>query len=165
MAHKALHQGRCKPVFPDMQNLTGGKTEKQPQEKYFGAIFKRQYGLRLSFKTGDSQVARVKFLWETGNKRAQWANAFTKKDINDLHAHLGHPSIWICLTGMFRLWENCALGKAKKGFISKKAVVCSKILAAKIYFDISSPLTPTFGDKKHLLLVVEDSTNYAWSNF
>ena len=70
-------------------------------------------------------------------------------------------SIGIHLTGMFRQCEDCALGKATKGCISKKAVDCSKILGEKLFFDISSPLTPTFGGKKHWLLVIEDSSKYA----
>ena len=34
-----------------------------------------------------------------------------------------------------------------------------------LFFHISSPSTPTFGGKKHLLLVVDDSSNFVWSFF
>ena len=37
-------------------------------------------------------VAGVKFLQETGQERAQLANALTKKNVNDLHAKLSLPS-------------------------------------------------------------------------
>ena len=50
--------------------------------------------------------------------------SFTKKDINDLHAKMDHPSEFIAhttgramgihLTGMFKTCEDCALGKAKR---------------------------------------------------
>ena len=63
--------------------------------------------------------------------------------------------------GMFNSYEDCALGKAKKGTVHKKAVECSKILGERLFFDISSPLTPTVGGKKHWLLVMEDSSDYA----
>ena len=35
----------------------------------------------------------------------------------------------------------------------------------RLFFDISSPSTPTFGSKKHWLLVVDDSSDYIWSFF
>ena len=41
----------------------------------------------------------------------------------------------------------------------------SKILREMLFFNISSSLIPTFGGRKHWLLDMEDSTNYAWSNF
>ena len=34
-----------------------------------------------------------------------------------------------------------------------------------LFFNISSPLTPTFGCRKHWLLVIENNTDYAWSYF
>ena len=66
------------------------------------------------------------------------------------------------LTVLFNPFENCTLGKTKKGGVSKRAVDHSKILGERLLFDISSPSTPTFGGKKHWLLVLEDSTE--WKN-
>ena len=43
--------------------------------------------------------------------------------------------------------------------------MCSKILGERIFFDIILSLTTTSGGKKHQLLVMEDSTDYAWSYF
>ena len=71
----------------------------------------------------------------------------------------------IQLTGTFKLHEDWALGKAKKGRVSKKAVACWKILGQRLFFDISSPPTPIFGGKKHWLLAIEDSPDYVWSYF
>ena len=56
------------------------------------------------------------------------------------------------------------LGKGKKDWHKQKGCwALQKILGKKLFYDISSPLTPTFGAKKHWLLVLEDSTHYAWS--
>ena len=41
-------------------------------------------------KTHDNWVSRVKFIQEIGSERAQFAEFSTKKDINKLHAELGH---------------------------------------------------------------------------
>ena len=49
--------------------------------------------------------------------------------------------------------------------VSKKVVASSKILGDRLFFDISSPSTPTFGGKKTWLLAMEDSNNYAWRFF
>ena len=57
------------------------------------------------------------------------------------------------------------LGKTKHLWVSKKAVAWSKILGEKLFFDISSHLTLTFGGKKHWLLVIDDSSNYVWRFF
>ena len=113
--------------------------------------------LDCHFKTHIGWVAGVEFLQETGHKRAQLAKSFIRKDINDLNAKPGKPSevithattmlMGIVLTGICRPCENCALGKAKC-YIGKKAVVHSTILGQKLFFDMSSPLTPTFGGKK-----------------
>ena len=96
-----------------------------------------------------------------------------KKEIIILHAEPGHPSevitdvtgraIGLHLTGTFNSCEDCTLGKAKKESVSKKNMKQSKILGERLFFDISSPLSSTLGGKKHWLMVVEDSTNYAWN--
>ena len=61
------------------------------------------------------------------------------------------------LTGVFESWLSTR--KGKKGSISKKAVKQTKILEEKLLFDISLPLTTTFGYENLLLLIVEDSTD------
>ena len=59
-----------------------------------------------------------------------------KKDINGLHAELGHPlgdiiwvtawAIWYHSNGMFKPFEDHALGKGKKMGVSKEELACSK---------------------------------------
>ena len=127
-----------------------------------------------STKTHDRWVAWIEFLWEKCQEKAQLDTALTKKIINDLHAELGHPSeviahaiaksIGIQVTGTFKPYEHCTLGKVEKGGVCKKAVAWSKYLGDRLLFDISFPSTPTFGGKKHWLLV-EDSIDYAWGHF
>ena len=115
--------------------------------------------LDCQMKTHDSWVTQVEFLQGTSQERAQSATALYKKNINDLHAELGHTSKTIThatakamdiqLTSTFKSCEDCTLGKAKKIRESKKTVGCSKILGEMLFFDVSSPSTPTFVGKKH----------------
>ena len=80
----------------------------------------------------DGWVAVVEFLWESSQERAQSATALDKKNINDLHLKISHPSesithatakaMGIQVTGTFKLCEDCTLGKVKKCGVSKKAV-------------------------------------------
>ena len=99
--------------------------------------------LDCQIKTHDGWVARVKFLQETNNKSAQSAAATCKKDINDLHVELQHPSktithatteaVGIQVTSTFKPCEECTLGKAKQCAVSKKVVPHSKILGRKAF--------------------------------
>ena len=131
--------------------------------------------LDCQIKTCDGWVAGVDFLWASNDKRAVLAMTLPKKDINDLHIELGHPSeaitwstakaLGIEVTGMFKSCEDCALGKAKQCTVSKKAVPLLQVWGERLFFDISSPSTPTFGRKHHCLLVIDDCSNYSWSFF
>ena len=113
--------------------------------------------LDCQIKTCDGWVARVEFLHERREERAQSATALCKKDINDLHVELGNLSksithatanyIGVQVTSTFMLCKDYTLGKAKQQGVSKKAIALSKILGEKLFFDISSPSTPTFGSK------------------
>ena len=124
-------------------------------------------------KTHDGWVAGVKFLNQV--ERVQLARSFIKKDINILHAELGHPSeVITCATGkamglhltdMFKSCEDCTLGKEEQGCMSKKAVECSKLLRERLFFNINSPPTPNLEGKMHCLLGIEDSMDYAWRYF
>ena len=91
-------------------------------------------------------------------ERAHLATALHKKNVNNLHAKLGHPSEVIThatiklmhmeVTSTFKLCEDCALRKDKKGRVCKKAVAHSKIMGGWLFFNISSPSTPTFEGKR-----------------
>ena len=79
--------------------------------------------LDCQIKTRNGWVARVKFLCKANNEITVSATALLKKNVNDLHVELGHPSktithsnakaIGIQVTGTFKLCEDCTLGKAK----------------------------------------------------
>ena len=71
----------------------------------------------------------------------------------------------IQVTVTFKLCEYCTLGKAKQQGVSIKAAAWSTFLGERLFFDTSTPLTPTFGSKNHWLLVMDDSSNYIWSFF
>ena len=112
-------------------------------------------------------------------KNERWKGTISccplQENINELHVELSHPSesithatikaMNIQVTGTFKPCEVCALGKAKQQWESKNAVVWSTILGWRLFFDISSPSTPTFGHKKHWLIVIDDSSDYVWSFF
>ena len=86
--------------------------------------------LDCQIKTRDGWVAGVDFLWDSNNERAVSAAALPKRNINDLHIELGHPSQTIThittkalgIQVTSTLCEDCALGKAKQQAVSKKAV-------------------------------------------
>ena len=95
--------------------------------------------------------------------------AFTKKVASNLHTKLGHPSKVITnATAKIIIYLDhvkITLNKAKEGCISKMVVVHFKILGERLFFDISSPFTPTFRGKRHLLLDIKDSIFYSCINF
>ena len=91
------------------------------------------------------------------NEKTQTATTLCKKNINNLHVELRHPSetithatakaLSIKVINTFQLCEDCVLGKSKQCTVSKKVVPHSKIMGKRLFFDISSPSTPTFGSK------------------
>ena len=85
----------------------------------------------------------------------QLLTCYSRFQQNVLHAELGHPLEVITsatgramghhLTDTFKSCEDCALGKRKKSEVHKKAVERSNILTQRLFIDISSSLTPTYG--------------------
>ena len=75
-------------------------------------------------KTHDGWVAGVDFLRNVTDEKAVSATALIKRDINDLHVALGHPSEAITrstaknfniqVTGTFEPCEDCATVKVKQ---------------------------------------------------
>ena len=108
--------------------------------------------LDCQIKTCDDWVAGVKFHQETLDMRAQSATAPHEKNINDLHVEIRHPSksiahataktFGIQVTGTFKPYEDCALGKAKQCIVNKKTVPQSKILGDRLFFNTSFSLLP-----------------------
>ena len=105
--------------------------------------------LHYYIKTCDGWLARNEFLQEISPERAQLTKSLApkqQKDINILHADLGHPlEVITKATGramrlnhasLFKSFEDCALGKSKKSGVSQKAVEHSKILCKTLFFNI-----------------------------
>jgi hypothetical protein len=96
-------------------------------------------------------------------------------DINDLHKLLGHANIAktkqtaavmnLKVTGTFEECEACGLGKAIKKKISKSANKDSTKPMERIYVDLTTIQTTSFGNKKHWVLVVDEFTDMKWSFF
>ena len=80
--------------------------------------------LDRQIKSHDSLVAGVDVIRNSADEKAVSATALIKQDINDLHVELVHPlealtrsttqSFGIQVTGTFRPFEDCALGKVKQ---------------------------------------------------
>ena len=97
-----------------------------------------------------------------------------QKHISVLHAELGYAldeifqatgrALELHFTGMFQPCEDCALGYARKGKVNKRLQRTPKN-GRKLFFDVISPLTLPFGGKKHWLLVIGDSTDFALNQF
>ena len=129
--------------------------------------------LDCQIKTCDG--SGVNFLCKANNERSVSATTLPKRNIHDLHVELGHPSETITQTtmnalgiqviGIFKPCEDCILGKAKQQAVSKRAVPCWNFLVEKLFFNISSPTTLTFGGKCHWLLVIDNCSDYIWSFF
>ena len=69
------------------------------------------------------------------------------------------------LTGTFEPCKACALEMDKKFGVSKIATPCSTGRGKMLFIDISSQSTVNMGGKKHWLLIVKYSTDYAWRYF
>ena len=169
MAHKVLPQGWCKPVFSD-KLLQGNSISSDYCNNIVVNTSNGDKILDPQVKTWNHLVGRVDFLHGDNNERAVLATALLKKNIKNLCVKLKYLSktithatvkaLGIQVTGMFKWHDNCVLGKAKQYAVSKKAVPCWKILGDRLFFDISSPSTSTFGGKQHWLLIMDNSISY-----
>ena len=164
---------KIQPYFHSHTNSFNRVNFKQQKKQIFVQNTTGNIVFDHQIKTLDGWVAGIKFLQETDLERAQMVKSSSQpqhKDIIILHAELGHPSkattevisrtMGLNLTGTFKLCGDCALEKDKKSGAGKKAVEYSKILRERLFFDISSPSTPTFGGMNHWLLAKEDSSDF-----
>ena len=96
-------------------------------------------------------------------------------DINKAHAMLGHTSMasvkktaealgW-ALTGTEMPCQDCAKAKAKQMKIPKKSGNNSNTPCERLCIDISSIRGSSFGGAKYWILVVDEATDYCWSEF
>ena len=110
--------------------------------------------LDYQIRTHNGWVARFKFLHETGHERDQLAWSSIKMDTDFLQTKLGHPSE-LCTHATGREWSfilqvfsnpvKVVPWKSKKGNVSKKTIMHSKILREWLFFGISSLSTSIFG--------------------
>ena len=80
--------------------------------------------LDCQIKSHDGRVTRDDFLCKANNEKTVSATTLLKKNVNDQHVELVHPSktithamakdLGIQVTGTFKSCEDCALGKAKQ---------------------------------------------------
>ncbi len=120
--------------------------------------------------------------WKQAEKSTEWhqhKGFLIKKgrtrDINEYHKALGHPTEaitcardyaqGILLKKNFNPVEDCAIGKARRANVSKKAVPRSTNKGERLFIDINSPSTKSMGGEQHWLLVTDDYTDYCWSYF
>jgi hypothetical protein len=101
----------------------------------------------------------------------------TTSDINVMHAVLGHANedtikqtahyYNVKLTGTFIKCHHFALAKAKQKSVSKQSDNDRKAkrIGERLYFDISSVKTTTFGGNKFWLLIVHEFSNMCWRFF
>ena len=123
MAHEVLIKTDVNLYSLMCKFLQGNKMKSDHNDKIMVHSRDSNIILDCCIKIHDSWIARVEFLQETGKERAQLAINFNRKDINDLHAELGHlfkaithtttKSMCIHLTGSFKLYEDFTMGKAK----------------------------------------------------
>ena len=114
---------------------------------------------------------------QTGREIAQSAlHPGQKINTEIFHKRIGHVSetstrntahyYGITLTGKLPSCEECALAKAKQKSVSKVTPnSASKKKGERLYMDISSIRTTSFGGAKFWLLVVDEATDFCWSFF
>ena len=112
-----LFSQNCKP-------LQGNSISSDHQNNILVSSMSGDIILDCQIKTHDGWVARIEFIQETQDKRAQSVMAPCNKNINDLHVELRHPSktishatakaLNIQVTGTFKPCEDFNLGKAKQ---------------------------------------------------
>ena len=98
-------------------------------------------------------------------------------DVNEFHHLLGHCSeskaksvasyYGVKLTGQFHPCDDCARAKARQANVPKSVPEEKKASAPgeRLFFDVSSIKTKSFGGAKYWLLVVDDHTRVCFSYF
>ena len=111
-------------------------------------------------KAREGWVDGVNLICErTGNQKARyWAKTSVRRIIPATRKVMGHLLVHLIL---YRL----CLEKDMEHWLSNLFDEHSKIEAEWLFLDTSSPSTLSMGGDKHCLLVLEDSTDCAWSYF
>ena len=69
------------------------------------------------------------------------------------------------MTGTAEKCEDCSLSKARQKNLEKETKERSSIPGERLFVDISSVKTESFGGSKFWLLVLDDASDYCWSYF
>ena len=96
-------------------------------------------------------------------------------DINRFHEQTGHmgeaitrrlaEAHGITLVGKLEPCEPCALAKSRRKNLGHGGISVTKNPGEKLWVDISSIRTASYGGNKFWVLVVDDRTDYCWSFF
>jgi transposase InsO family protein len=135
----------------------------------FKIIFDKVFATKAGYILGIEMIQK-------SNEMAQ-ANLTAGREINvnELHEMLGHPyeaavrktaeTLGLKTTGTFVKCENCALSKARRKNLNKEKVERAGKMGERLFMDISSIKTESFGSKKFWLLLVDDATDCSFSFF
>ena len=100
-----------------------------------------------------------------------------RMSLKDLHAQLGHPSMRYTRNTALKIYgdkmfydanwncEDCALGKIARKAIAKKSTSKSTVPGQRLFVDISSVSTSSFGGSKFWVLAVDEYSNKKWCGF
>ena len=139
------------------------------QKGDFRLEFDKIFETKTGFILGVDLVTQISETAQAGLEAGREIN------INDLHERLGHPSeeatrktgkmLGLKVTGAFQKCENCAISKARRMNLNKERVERSKTRGFRLFIDVSSIKTVSFGGKKFWLLILDDCTDCCFSFF
>jgi hypothetical protein len=96
-------------------------------------------------------------------------------DVNKFHEMVGHCGVdrlkkttnihGLKLKREFKVCEDCAVAKARKRNVNKEWKGGSQVLGERVYLDVSSIKSESYGCSHFWAIVVDDHTDYCWSLF
>ena len=139
------------------------------QKGDFGIAFDKVFETKTGFILGVDLAVRTNELAQAGLEAGREIN------VNLLHEKLGHPGeeatrktgkmLDLKVTGTFKKCENCAISKARRMNLNKDKVERSKEIGFRLFIDISSIKTVSFGGKRFWLLILDDFSDCCFSFF
>ncbi len=97
---------------------------------------------------------------------------FTMKEVHKIFGHVGEEVArltaahygWV-VKGTSKKCPDCGTAKATQTSVDKNPVERSNTPAERLFIDISSIKTKSFGNSKYWLLAIDDCTDHCWSFF
>jgi transposase InsO family protein len=141
-------------------------------------IFKDQMKIEFdrTITTGKGSVMAVDMMprVEHANPAAS-IDQGSRMEINKFHKLVGHPSeetlrntakfYGLQLVGKVQVCEDCKVANARQKDVAKETHNQSDKPGERLFIDISSIKTESYGGRKFWLLIVDDCTDVAWSAF